>query len=100
MTKKTIKLAIGSVTLPPTSSSHVLPIGEKPEGNIDLEGALDRLGDTIKGLLKNIDTLQENINKLTIENKKLKDALGIVEITEPLILTKDMEVKEDNNEHK
>tara|TARA_Y100000114_G_C11739094_1_gene317904 strand:+ start:982 stop:1272 length:291 start_codon:yes stop_codon:yes gene_type:complete len=96
MTKKTIETTGGTNT----GISQVLPIGQKPEGNIDLEGALDRLGDTIKGLLKNIDTLQENINKLTIENKKLKDALGIVEITEPLILTKDMEVKEDNNEHK
>jgi len=68
------------------------PLGEKPEGEVDLEGALDRLGITIKGLLKNMDTLQKNLDKLTAENKKLKDALGIDE--SPLVLTKDMEVKD------
>lgn len=99
--KKTIKFTTGSVTLPPTSSSHVElpsnysvhpPLGEKPEGDIDLEGALDRLGETIKGLMKNMDKLQENLDKLTAENKRLKDALGIVE--SPLVLTEEMEVKD------
>lgn len=75
------------------------PLGERPEGDTTLEGALDRLKKTIDGLLRNMNTLQTNLNKLTIENQKLKDALGIVEITEPLILTKDMEVKEDQNGH-
>jgi hypothetical protein len=87
--KKTIKFNISSKTLPPTSSSHVElprnysvhpPIGQKPEGDIDLEGALDRLGETIQGLMKNM------------ENKRLKDALCIVE--SPLVLTEDMEVKD------
>ena len=90
--KKTIKFTTSGITLPPTSSSSVHPpIGQKPEGDIDLEGALDRLGDTIKGLLKNMDTLQKNLNKLTEENKRLKDALGITEST--LIMKEDMEVK-------
>jgi|TARA_R100001480_G_scaffold153210_1_gene156049 prefoldin subunit 5 len=80
--KKTIKFTTGSITLPPTSSSHVLPIGEQPEGNLNLEGALDKLGDTIKGLIQNINTLQENLNKLTKENQRLKEALGIVTIEE------------------
>jgi len=97
--KKTIKFTTGSVTLPPTSSTDVtyppesvLPLGEKPEGDVNLEAALDRLGETIKGLLKNMDKLQENLDKLTAENKRLKDALGIVE--SPLVLTEDMEVKD------
>tara|TARA_A100000171_G_C2095732_1_gene126929 strand:- start:449 stop:766 length:318 start_codon:yes stop_codon:yes gene_type:complete len=100
--KKTIKFTSGSITLPPTSSAHVniptthwsvdLPLGEKPEGDLGLELALDRLGETIKGLMQNIDTLQKNLNKLTAENQKLKDALGIVE--SPLVLTEDMEVKD------
>tara|TARA_Y100001973_G_C5154714_1_gene310078 strand:- start:258 stop:509 length:252 start_codon:yes stop_codon:yes gene_type:complete len=67
------------------------PLGEKPEGEVDLEGALDKLAETINGLMKNMDKLQKNLDKLTDENKRLKDALGIVE--SPLILTKDMEVK-------
>jgi|TARA_E500000318_G_C3535130_1_gene202234 hypothetical protein len=87
--KKRIKFTTGSITLPPTSSSHitypptsVLPLGEQPEGNLNLEGALDKLGDTIKGLIQNINTLQENLNKLTKENQRLKKALGIVTIEE------------------
>ena len=40
--------------------------------------------------------LQENIDKLKEENKRLKDALGITETTEPLVLTSDMEVKEES----
>ena len=89
--KKTIKFKTGDITLPPTSYTVHPPMGEKPEGDIDLEGALDRLGETIQGLMKNMDKLQENLNKLTAENKRLKDALGIVE--SPLVLTEDMEVK-------
>jgi len=91
--KKTIKFTTSGITLPPTASSSVHPpIGVKPEGDVNLEAALDRLGDTIKGLLKNMDTLQKNLDKLTAENKRLKDALGIVE--SPLVLTEDMEVKD------
>jgi len=97
--KKTIKFTTGNITLPPTSSAHLStpptystihpPLGENPEGNLD---ALDRLDAAMKSLFKNMDQLQENINKLTAENQRLKDALGIVE--SPLVLTKDMEVKD------
>lgn len=41
-----------------------------------------------------MDTLQKNLDNLTAENKRLKDALGIVE--SPLILTKDTEVKDEH----
>ena len=67
------------------------PLGEKPEPDINLEAALDRLGATIKSLLEKMDKLQDNLNKLTAENKRLKDALGIVE--SPLVLTEEMEIK-------
>ena len=73
--KKTIKFTTGSVTLPPTSSSHVLPIGEQPEGNLD---ALNKLEDAMKKLFRSLDLLKENIKKLKVENQKLKDALGII----------------------
>lgn len=91
--KKTFKFTTGSITLPPTCSSHVdLPIAGKPGDDVDLEAALNRLGDTIKGLLKNMDKLKQNLDNLTAENQKLKDALGIYE--SPLVLTEDMEVKD------
>ena len=42
--------------------------------------------------MKNMEKLQKNLDKATEENKRLKDALGIVE--SPLVLTEDMEVKD------
>ena len=70
------------------------PLGEQPEGVLN---ALDKLEEAKDKLFKNIDDLQENIRKLTEENKRLKTALGLVvnyDFKEPLVLTKDMEVKE------
>jgi len=52
------------------------PIGEQPEGNLD---SLNKLEDAMKKLFKTMDTLKENLNKLTEENQRLKDALGITE---------------------
>ena len=74
--KKTIEFTTGNITLPPTSSANVLPIGEQPEGNLD---SLKKLEDAVKSLLKNIDELEANLKKLTEENKKLKDLVGIIE---------------------
>ena len=45
-------------------------------------------------LMTSLKLLEENINKLKEENKRLKEALGITETLEPLLLTEDMEVKE------
>ena len=70
------------------------PLGEQPEGVLN---ALVKLEEAKDKLFKNIDDLQENIRKLTEENKRLKTALGLVvnyDFKEPLVLTKDMEVKE------
>ena len=89
----TIKMTdeVITTTQEPKTNTYSIhpPLGEQPEGNLD---ALDKLDTAIKSLFKNLDQLQENINKLTAENQRLKDALGIVE--SPLVLTKDMEVKD------
>jgi len=69
----------------------LLPLGQKPEGELDVMGKLEKAKDK---LFASIDTLQENIKKLTEENKRLKDALGITETLEPLVLTEDMEIKD------
>jgi|SRR6056300_875425 len=72
-----------------SSTPDVLPLGQKPEGEMNsvlkMQNAFDRL-------MSNIKLLQENIDKLKNENKRLKDALGVYEFQEPLILTKEMEV--------
>ena len=41
----------------------------------DLDVALDNLAKTLAGLLKNMDDLQTNLNKLTDQNKRLKKAV-------------------------
>jgi uncharacterized coiled-coil protein SlyX len=41
----------------------------------DLDVALDNLAKTLAGLLKNMDELQSNLNKLTEQNKRLKKAV-------------------------
>ena len=87
--KKTIKFTTNSTSSSPMTNSTT----SSPMANSSVHPPIgEKLGITIKGLLKNMDTLQKNLDKLTAENKKLKDALGIDE--SPLVLTKDMEVKD------
>ena len=67
------------------------PKGEQPEGNLDSLGKLD---EATKKLFAILDRLGENIKKLKQENKRLREICGITVSEEPLILTKDMEVKD------
>ena len=69
----------------------LLPLGEKPEGELN---SLVRMQNAFNKLMSTIKLLDENIKKLTEENKRLKDALGITEVEEPLVLTEDMEIKD------
>ena len=71
----------------------LLPLGQKPEGELN---SLVRMQNAFNKLMSSIRLLEENIKKLTEENKRLKDALGITEVEEPLVLTEDMEVKEES----
>tara|TARA_R110000787_G_scaffold32233_1_gene85173 strand:- start:331 stop:582 length:252 start_codon:yes stop_codon:yes gene_type:complete len=77
---------------------NLLPLGQKPEGELN---SLLKMQNAFSKLMSSFRLLEENINKLKEENKRLKDALGITETfefspidTEPLVLTKDMEVKD------
>jgi len=76
---------------PISDTSDLLPLGQKPEGELY---ALERMENAFNKLMSTIKLLDENIKKLTEENKRLKDALGITEVEEPLVLTKDMEIKD------
>jgi hypothetical protein len=69
----------------------VLPLGQKPEGELK---SLLKMQNAFSKLMSNMKLLDENIKKLTEENKRLKDALGITETLEPLVLTEDMEIKD------
>ena len=72
------------------TTDNLLPLGQKPEGELDVMDKLEKAKDK---LFASIDLLQENIKKLTEENKRLKEALGLTETLEPLVLTEEMEVK-------
>ena len=76
---------------PTSDTSDLLPLGQKPEGELH---ALERMQNAFNKLMSTIKLLDENIKKLTEENKRLKDALGITEVEEPLVLTEDMEIKD------
>ena len=72
-----------------SSAPDVLPLGQKPEGELN---TLLRMENAFNKLVSSMKLLQDNIDKLKDENKRLKDALGLTEVKEPLVLTKDMEV--------
>jgi len=76
---------------PTSDTSDLLPLGKKPEGELN---SLVRMQNAFNKLMSTIKLLDENIKKLTEENKRLKDALGITEVQEPLVLTEDREVKD------
>ena len=74
------------------TTDNLLPLGQKPEGELN---SLLKMQNAFSKLVSSLKLLQENIDKLKEENKRLKDTLGILETMEPLVLTPDMEVKEE-----
>ena len=75
------------------TKDNLLPLGQKPEGELS---SLLKMQNAFSKLVSSLKLLQENIDKLKEENKRLKDALGITETIEPLVLTSDMGVKEES----
>jgi FtsZ-binding cell division protein ZapB len=73
------------------TTDNLLPLGQKPEGELN---SLLKMQNAFSKLVSSLKLLQENIDKLKEENKRLKDALGITETIEPLVLTLDKEVKD------
>jgi len=73
------------------TTDNLLPLGQNPEGELN---SLLKMQNAFSKLVSSLKLLQENIDKLKEENKRLKDALGITETIEPLVLTSDMEVKD------
>ena len=75
------------------TKDNLIPLGQKPEGELS---SLLKMQNAFSKLVSSLKLLQENIDKLKEENKRLKDALGITETIEPLVLTSDMGVKEES----
>ena len=80
----------GREVIEPSTTPDVLPLGQKPEGELN---SLLKMQNAFSKLVSSLKLLQENIDKLKEENKRLKEALGITETIEPLVLTSDMEIK-------
>ena len=73
---------ISETNVPQTTSNDLPPLVLTKEMEVKdntLNEALEKLAEAQKKLLANMDDLHENIKKLTEENQRLKDALGIVE---------------------
>jgi len=81
-----------------------LPLGQRPEGDDQFENALIKLEDAFNRLMSSVDLLQKNIEELKIKNKKLEEQIASmvpfnnlsVSYTHPLVLTKEMEITNDN----
>ena len=67
------------------TKDNLLPLGQKPEGELS---SLLKMQNAFSKLVSSLKLLQENIDKLKEENKRLKEALGITETMEPLDLEK------------
>ena len=89
--KMAIILEPKGVVTETSKEPDVLPLGQKPEGELN---SLLKMQNAFSKLMSSMKLLDENIKKLTEENKRLKDALGITETLEPLVLTEDMEIKD------
>ena len=113
--KKTIKYKTISTTLPPTSSAHILPLGEKPEGEDQFDNALVTLENVFTRLQKRLDELEKNVKKLHETSKVLESTVALIDpfkefrnnvrkpkdklvLTkeEASVLTKEMEVKDEH----
>ena len=102
------------------NSNDQLPLGQRPEGDEKFNDALVTLENVFTKLLKRLEELEKSVKKLHETSKVLESTAALVDpfallrsnqkkIKDPLVLTKEMEVKksnwkdlvkEENNGHK
>ena len=82
-----------------------LPLGQRPEGDDKFDDALATLENVFTKLLKRLEELEKSVKKLHETSKVLESTAALVDpfallrsnqkkIKDPLVLTKDMEVKD------
>jgi len=82
-----------------------LPLGQRPEGDERFNDALVTLENVFTKLLKRLEELEKSVKKLHETSKVLESTAALVDpfallrsnqkkIKDPLVLTKDMEVKD------
>ena len=89
------------------NSNDQLPLGQRPEGDDKFDDALVTLENVFTKLLKRLEELEKNVKKLHETSKVLESTAALIDpfallrsnqekIKDPLVLTKEMEVKESN----
>tara|TARA_Y100000591_G_C21261375_1_gene418333 strand:+ start:70 stop:381 length:312 start_codon:yes stop_codon:yes gene_type:complete len=87
------------------NSNDQLPLGQRPEGDEKFNDALVTLENVFTKLLKRLEELEKSVKKLHETSKVLESTAALVDpfallrsnqkkIKDPLVLTKDMEVKD------
>ena len=99
----------------PTYENHTqggLPLGQLPQGNDEFDAALKKLENTFNVLIDRLNALEGSLKVLQETNKKLESTVALLDpfkqfrenqqssvatsFKEPLVLTPDMEVKDDS----
>ena len=77
-----------------------LPLGQRPQGDDEFDAALKKLENTFNVLVDRLNALEGSLKVLQETNKKLESTVALLDpfknFREPLVLTEDMEVKDDS----
>ena len=90
----------GVTTDSSTTITTNLPIGQRPQGDDEFDAALKKLENTFNVLIDRLNALEGSLKVLQETNKKLESTVALLDpfknFREPLVLTEDMEVKDDS----
>ena len=90
----------GVTTESGTTITTNVPLGQRPQGDDEFDAALKKLENTFNVLIDRLNALEGSLKVLQETNKKLESTVALLDpfknFREPLVLTKDMEVKDDS----
>ena len=81
-------------------NNYTLQLGQRPQGDDEFDAALKKLENTFNVLVDRLNALEGSLKVLQETNKKLESTVALLDpfknFREPLVLTEDMEVKDDS----
>ena len=81
-------------------NSYTIGLGQRPQGDDEFDAALKKLENTFNVLIDRLNALEGSLKVLQETNKKLESTVALLDpfknFREPLVLTEDMEVKDDS----
>jgi len=90
----------GVTTDSSTTLTTNVPLGQRPQGDDEFDAALKKLENTFNVLIDRLNALEGSLKVLQETNKKLESTVALLDpfknFREPLVLTEDMEVKDDS----